>query len=49
MDEYKGLNTTVDPKLIRPDFVMKTNVVFRVMRLKERSGKRISMGVAIHP
>ena len=26
--------TTVDPKLIRPDFVMITNVVFRIMRIK---------------
>ena len=26
--------TTVDPKLIRPDFVMITNVVIRIMRIK---------------
>ena len=31
----KGLNATVDPKLIRPDFVMITNVVIRIMRIKE--------------
>ena len=26
--------TTVDPKLIRPNFVMITNVVIRIMRIK---------------